>query len=199
MSLRSSNWHDGGSPRSVTTRSCLGFSQLGPAPSGNQPPWRPYGFKKEVLGTLLGHVNKSAMHVFWQRLKNIWLVTGPGGLLATRLVTESGGLATNPPCDKPVEDYSTLHRGPRQGFVTEGPRPSFVAEGWTTTNPYFEALPNMYIRIYMPIHLSVRQGMASASTPSQRGPSSRGRRQLLGGRASCAFAAWEVGLQSSAS
>ena len=31
-----------------------------------------------------------------QRLKNIGLVTGPGGLFATRLVTESGGLATNP-------------------------------------------------------------------------------------------------------
>ena len=53
----------------------------------------------------------------WQRLKNIGLVTGPGGLFATRLVTESGGLATNSPCDKPIEDYSTLHRGPRQGFV----------------------------------------------------------------------------------
>ena len=32
--------------------------------------------------------------------KNIGLVTGPGGLFAKRLVTESGGLATNPPCDK---------------------------------------------------------------------------------------------------
>ena len=42
----------------------------------------------------------------WQRLKNIGLVTGPGGLFATRLVTESGGLATNPPCNKPTEDYS---------------------------------------------------------------------------------------------
>ena len=48
----------------------------------------------------------------WQRLKNIGLVTGPGGLFATRLVTESVGLATNPPCDKPIEDYSSLHRGP---------------------------------------------------------------------------------------
>ena len=61
----------------------------------------------------------------WQRPKNIGLVTGLGGRFATRLVTESGGLATNPPCDKPIEDIddcSTLHRGPRQGFVTEGPR-----------------------------------------------------------------------------
>ena len=63
---------------------------------------------------------------FRQRLQNIGLVTGPGGLFATRLVTESGGLATNPPCDK---DYSTLHRGPPQGFVTEGPRQRFVTEG----------------------------------------------------------------------
>ena len=29
-----------------------------------------------------------------QRLKNIGLVTGPGGRFATSLVTESGGLAT---------------------------------------------------------------------------------------------------------
>ena len=49
----------------------------------------------------------------WQRLKNIGLVTGPGGLFATRLATESGGLAANPPCDKPIEGYSTLHRAQR--------------------------------------------------------------------------------------
>ena len=64
----------------------------------------------------------------WQRLKNIGLVTGPGGLFATRLVTESGDLATNPPRDKPIEDHSTLHRGLRQGFVTEGPRQRYVTE-----------------------------------------------------------------------
>ena len=65
----------------------------------------------------------------WQGIKNIGLVKGPGGLCATRLATEWGGLATNPPCDKPIEDYSTLRRGPRQGFVGEGHRQRFVAEG----------------------------------------------------------------------
>ena len=30
--------------------------------------------------------------------------------------------------NKPLEDYSTLHRGPRQGLVTEGPRQRFVKE-----------------------------------------------------------------------
>ena len=65
----------------------------------------------------------------WQRLKNIGLATGPGGLFATRLVTESGRLATNPPCDKPIEDCCTLQRGPRQGFVTEGPRQRYVTQG----------------------------------------------------------------------
>ena len=69
---------------------------------------------------------------------------------ATRLVTESGGLATNPPCDKPVEDYSTLHRGPRQGFVTEGPRQRFVTEGGgSATNPYFETLPFRYMTVWL--------------------------------------------------
>ena len=60
----------------------------------------------------------------WQRLKNIGLATGLGGLFATRFATKSGGLATNPPCDKPIEDY-----GPRQGFVTEGRRQRYVTEG----------------------------------------------------------------------
>ena len=41
---------------------------------------------------------------------------------ATRLVVDSGRLATNPPRDKPIEDCSTLHRDPRQGFVTGGGR-----------------------------------------------------------------------------
>ena len=30
---------------------------------------------------------------------------------------------------KPLEDYSTLHKGPRQGFVTESPRQRFVTKG----------------------------------------------------------------------
>ena len=71
--------------------------------------------------------------------------TGPGGIFATRLVTESVGLPTNSPCDKPIEYYSTLHRGPRQGYVTEGPRQRYVTEGGggTATNLYFESQPCM--------------------------------------------------------
>ena len=94
----------------------------------------------------------------WQRLKNIGLVTGPGGLFATRLVTESGGLATNPPCDKPIEDYSTLHRGPRQGFVTEGSRQRYVTEeGGPRQTPIssFESQPYIYIYIYIYVHVAV--------------------------------------------
>ena len=93
------------------------------------------------------------MWYIWQRLNNIGLVTGSGGLFATRLATESGGLATNPPCDKPVEDNSTLHRGARQGFVTRGPRQRFVTEGETATNPYFEALPCVHICMYVYIYI----------------------------------------------
>ena len=93
--------------------------------------------KNTYLDTL--HIHSHSYHScmcvrIWQRLKNIGLVTGPGGLFATRLVTESGGLATNPPCDKPTEDYSTLHRGPLQGFVTEGPRQRFATEGAVGTS-----------------------------------------------------------------
>ena len=82
----------------------------------------------------------------WQRLKNMGVGTGPGGLFATRLVTELGGLATNPPCDKPVEDYSTRHRGPRQGFVKEG---------GTATNPYFEAVSYIHTYMCMCMHIYI--------------------------------------------
>ena len=68
------------------------------------------GCKQGVL--IIAHSSASQKHR---------LVTGPGGLFATRLATESGCLATNSPCDKPIGDYSTLHRGPRQRFETEGP------------------------------------------------------------------------------
>ena len=82
------------------------------------------------------------------------LVTGPGGLFGTMLVTESGGLATNPPCDKPIEDCSDLHRGPRQGFVTEGPQQRFVAEEGPRQTPIsgHTHIYNVYIYIYIHIH-----------------------------------------------
>ena len=53
----------------------------------------------------------------------------PGRPFCDKACNRIGGLATNPPCDKPVEDYSTLHRGPRHGFATEGPRQRFVTDG----------------------------------------------------------------------
>ena len=71
---------------------------------------------------------------------------GPARPFCDKACNRMGGLATNPPCDKPIEDCSTLHRGPRQGFVTEGPQQRFVAEGRTATNPDFE--PYRYIYIY---------------------------------------------------
>ena len=81
-------------------------------------------------------------------LKNIGLVAGLGGLFTTRLVTESGGSCENPPCDKPVEDYSTLHRAPRQGFVTEGPRQRFVTEGGDRDKTRFRGTA-MYVYMYI--------------------------------------------------
>ena len=73
-----------------------------------------------------------------------------GGLFATRLVTDSGGLVTNPPCDKPIDDCSTLHRGPRQGFITQGPRQRFETEGWNRDKPLFRATAiHVYICIYI--------------------------------------------------
>ena len=45
----------------------------------------------------------------------------PGLLFNDMVCNKIRGPATNSPCDKLVNDYSTLHRGPRQGFVTGGP------------------------------------------------------------------------------
>ena len=42
---------------------------------------------------------------------------------------QTGVFPDKPLRQKPLEDYSTLHRGPRQGFVTEGQRQRFVTEG----------------------------------------------------------------------
>ena len=111
------------------------------------------------------------IHVcIWLRLRNIGLVTGPGGLLATRLVTESGGLATNPHRDKPIEDYSTLHRGPRQGFVAEGPRQRYVTEGGgggTATNPYFQSQPGICRLPAKELLTTIRRSGPTASQPEE--------------------------------
>ena len=95
--------------------------------------------------------SSSSVYYVWQHLKSIGLVTGPGGLFATRLVTESGGLATNPP------RYSTLHRGSRQGFVTEGPRQRYVTEGrWGDRHKLPFRVTAIYICLYIYIHIMYR-------------------------------------------
>ena len=57
-----------------------------------------------------------------------------------RFVTDGGVLRLH---DKPLEDYSTLHRGPRQGFVTEGPRKRFVTGRVPAATQGFD--PHLYI------------------------------------------------------
>ena len=69
----------------------------------------------------------------------------PGRPFCDKACSRIRGIATNPPCDKPIEDYSTLHRAPRKGFVTEGPRQRFATGGGTATNPYFESQPYIYV------------------------------------------------------
>ena len=59
----------------------------------------------------------------------------PGRPFCDKACNKTGSLATNPPCDKPVEDCSTLRRGPRQGFVTEGPRQRLVTDGGPRQTP----------------------------------------------------------------
>ena len=65
--------------------------------------------------------------IIWQpaaRQKHRACNRPPGDKACSRI----GGLTTNPPCDKLIADYSTVHRGSRQGFITEGPRQRYVTE-----------------------------------------------------------------------
>ena len=81
-----------------------------------------------------------------------------------RLVTESGGLATNPPCDKLIEGYSTLHGGLRQGFVTEGPRQRYVTGGgWggPRQTPILSH-SHIYMYIYVYIYIYVYTALATS-------------------------------------
>ena len=74
----------------------------------------------------------------WQRLKSIGLVTGPGGLFATRLVSNRIGGS----CDKPSlrQAYCRLQYSTHRP-ATEG--------GGTATNPYFESQRYIYTYIYI--------------------------------------------------
>ena len=72
----------------------------------------------------------------------------PGGLFATRLATESGVLRQTLH-DKPIQDHSTLHRDPRQGFATEGPRQRFVTEGGGPRQTPLSRHRHIYIYIYV--------------------------------------------------
>ena len=62
---------------------------------------------------------------------------------------QTGVFCDKPFRDKPLEDYSILHGGPRQGFVTEGPRQRFVTEGGPRDNTCFDPQPYIYMYIYI--------------------------------------------------
>ena len=62
----------------------------------------------------------------------------PGRPFCVKACSTSGGLATNPPCDKPIEDCSTPHRG----FVIQGSRQRFLRHGATAKNYFFEPHPH---------------------------------------------------------
>ena len=123
------------------------------------------------------------MHTYaYQCLKNIGLVTSRGGLFATGLVTDWGGLATNPPCDKPIEDYSTLHRGPRQGFVTESPRERYVTErgGGGRDKPLFRVTAKYLYNTHIHVKIQLRSyNMRSTLKHSQE----RSSKHVAGGKA----------------
>ena len=61
----------------------------------------------------------SSIHIC-QRITNIGLVTGLGGHFVTKVCNRRGCSATNPSATSPLKTDITLHRGPRQRFVTEG-------------------------------------------------------------------------------
>ena len=66
---------------------------------------------------------------------------------------QTGVFCDKPLRDKPLEDYSTLHGGPRQGFATEGPRQRFVTEGGSPATT--RVLIHSHIYIYMYVHIYI--------------------------------------------
>ena len=78
----------------------------------------------------------------------------PGRPFCDKACNKTGDLATNPPCDKPIDDCSTLHRGPRQGLVTEGPQQRFVIEGGRggPRQTPISSHSHMYIYIYTDVY-----------------------------------------------
>ena len=102
-----------------------------------------------------------------QRPKNIGLAIGPGGLF-DKACNRIGGLAANPPCHKPIEDFedcSALHRGRRQGFVTERPRQRFTTEeggprqSSLSGHNHLSIHPAIYLSIYRSISLSIHMAI----------------------------------------
>ena len=74
--------------------------------------------------------------VIWAYILPLALQQAWAAISRQRFATD-GGVLRQPPRDKPLEDYSTLHRGPRQGFVTEGRRQRFVTAGGARDNTGF--------------------------------------------------------------
>ena len=69
----------------------------------------------------------------------------PGRTFCDKTCNRIGVSCDNPPpCDKPVEDYSTLNRPPATRVCNRGRVTKVWNRGATATNPYFEALPYRY-------------------------------------------------------
>ena len=74
-----------------------GHPQKGHSICRNSPMVAAKNFRLDPYIFNISNICNICIYIYtWQRLKNIRLVTGPGGLFATRPVTESGGLAPDP-------------------------------------------------------------------------------------------------------
>ena len=75
----------------------------------------------------------ACMYVYMAANQKHWPCNRLGRPFRDKGLLQTGVFCNKPLRDKPLEDYSTLHRGPRQGFVTEGPRQRFVTGGGPAT------------------------------------------------------------------
>ena len=79
----------------------------------------------------------------------------PGCPFCDKACNRIRGSCDKPSCHKAVEDYSNLHRGLQQGFVTEGLRQRLVTAGGGPRQTLISRHCPNYVHMYTDLNLSV--------------------------------------------
>ena len=151
-----------GDLRSSSWPTCRGLCSgtLKP-PCGKRRPVR--GLYLHLVQSVFTHVSCMYTCLYGCRYEQVYLsimaatqkhraCNRPGRPFCDKARNRIEGLATNPPCDKPSEDCSTLHRGPRQGVCNREPATQVCNKGGGPRQPL---ISSHTLCIYMCMRRSV--------------------------------------------